>query len=86
MAGQLPKSSLVRDPQCSTRALTSSDGPIALAPSATVFHYAQCLFEGLKAYRNEQGRITLFRPELNMARMNRSAERIALPVRAHCSC
>ncbi|KAI0036647.1 branched-chain amino acid aminotransferase II [Vararia minispora EC-137] len=54
-------------------------GPLQLAPSAMVFHYAQCLFEGLKAYRNKAGKITLFRPELNMARMNRSAERIALP-------
>jgi branched-chain amino acid aminotransferase len=57
-----------------------ADGPISLNPSATVFHYAQCLFEGLKAYRNKQGKISLFRPEQNMARMNRSADRIALPV------
>ncbi|KAI0321116.1 branched-chain amino acid aminotransferase II [Amylostereum chailletii] len=54
-------------------------GPISLDPSATVFHYAQCLFEGLKAYRNAEGKVTLFRPELNMARMNRSAKRLALP-------
>jgi branched-chain amino acid aminotransferase len=47
-----------------------------------VFHYAQCLFEGLKAYRNKNGKITLFRPELNMARMNMSAQRLALPVSA----
>ena len=53
-------------------------------PSATVFHYGQCLFEGLKAYRDVKGRVTLFRPDLNMQRMNRSAERIALPVRPEC--
>ena len=47
----------------------------------TVFHYAQCLFEGLKAYRDASGRVTMFRPDMNMKRMNRSAQRIALPVR-----
>ncbi|KAI0048411.1 branched-chain amino acid aminotransferase II [Auriscalpium vulgare] len=54
-------------------------GPLTLDPSSTVFHYAQCLFEGLKAYRDVHGRVTLFRPDMNMARMNRSAHRIALP-------
>jgi len=54
-------------------------GPLSLDPSSTVFHYAQCLFEGLKAYRNRSGKITLFRPDLNMARMNLSAQRLALP-------
>jgi hypothetical protein len=61
--------------------LWHQDGPLSLEPSATVFHYAQCLFEGLKAYRNKNGKITLFRPDLNMTRMNRSAHRLALPVR-----
>ncbi|KAI0307601.1 branched-chain amino acid aminotransferase II [Multifurca ochricompacta] len=54
-------------------------GPLSLDPSSTVFHYAQCLFEGLKAYRCKDGKITLFRPDLNMTRMNRSAQRLALP-------
>lgn len=54
-------------------------GPLSLMPSSTVLHYAQCLFEGLKAYRDKDGRVLLFRPDLNMARMNRSAERLALP-------
>jgi branched-chain amino acid aminotransferase len=54
-------------------------GPISLEPSATVLHYAQAVFEGMKAYRNERGVITLFRPEMNMKRMNTSANRIALP-------
>ncbi|KAI5452690.1 branched-chain-amino-acid transaminase bat2 [Naganishia albida] len=54
-------------------------GPLSLDPSSTVFHYAFCLFEGMKAYRCEDGTIRLFRPDMNMARMNRSAARIALP-------
>ncbi|KAI8148502.1 aminotransferase [Fennellomyces sp. T-0311] len=52
---------------------------IRLDPSATVFHYASECFEGMKAYKDRQGKIRLFRPEMNMARMNRSASRIALP-------
>lgn len=56
------------------------DGPLSLEPSATVFHYAQELFEGLKAYRHPGGRVTLFRPDMNMKRMNTSAKRVALPV------
>ncbi|KAI0803096.1 branched-chain amino acid aminotransferase II [Irpex lacteus] len=53
--------------------------PLSLDPSATVFHYAQGLFEGLKAYRDANGKITLFRPDMNMKRMNTSAARLALP-------
>lgn len=44
-----------------------------------MFHYAFCLFEGTKAYRSEDDTVRLFRPDMNMARMNRSAARIALP-------
>ncbi|KAJ7275288.1 branched-chain amino acid aminotransferase II [Mycena haematopus] len=54
-------------------------GPLQLEPSATVLHYAQTLFEGMKAYRDEQGKVTLFRPDMNMKRMNNSARRVALP-------
>ncbi|OSX67729.1 hypothetical protein POSPLADRAFT_1064245 [Postia placenta MAD-698-R-SB12] len=54
-------------------------GPLSIEPSASVFHYAPCLFEGLKAYRDEKGRVTLFRPDMNMKRMNSSAARVALP-------
>ncbi|KAK7694456.1 hypothetical protein QCA50_001642 [Cerrena zonata] len=54
-------------------------GPLSLQPSATVFHYAQELFEGLKAYRQPGGKVTLFRPDMNMKRMNTSAARVALP-------
>ncbi|RPD81811.1 branched-chain amino acid aminotransferase II [Lentinus tigrinus ALCF2SS1-7] len=52
---------------------------LSLPPSATVFHYAHCLFEGLKAYRDTNGKVTLFRPDMNMKRMNRTAERVAMP-------
>lgn len=61
----------------------SLDGPLALEPSATVFHYAQTLFEGMKAYRDTNGKVTLFRPDMNMKRMNLSAARVALPVGCH---
>ncbi len=54
-------------------------GPITLMPSAAVLHYAQEIFEGLKAYRHEDGSVWSFRPEANAARMRRSATRLALP-------
>ncbi len=53
--------------------------PIALDPAAAVLHYAQEIFEGLKAYRQQDGGIALFRPEANAARFNASAERLAMP-------
>jgi branched-chain amino acid aminotransferase len=55
---------------------------INLSPGATVLHYAQALFEGMKAYRHEDGTVTMFRPDMNMKRMNISAQRLALPVRS----
>ena len=54
-------------------------GPIALDPAAAVLHYAQEVFEGLKAYRHADDSIWTFRPEQNAARMQRSARRLALP-------
>ncbi|HMM82875.1 MAG TPA: branched-chain amino acid aminotransferase [Terrimesophilobacter sp.] len=54
-------------------------GPITLDPAAAVLHYGQEIFEGLKAYRHEDGSIWSFRPEANAARMQRSARRLALP-------
>jgi branched-chain amino acid aminotransferase len=54
-------------------------GPITLDPAAAVLHYAQEVFEGLKAYRHADGSIQSFRPEANAARMQRSAVRLALP-------
>ena len=50
--------------------------PFELDPAAMVLHYAQEIFEGLKAYRTADGSIQLFRPEKNMARMNVSCERL----------
>ncbi|MBR5774517.1 MAG: branched-chain amino acid aminotransferase [Clostridia bacterium] len=54
-------------------------GPIALDPAAMCLHYGQEVFEGLKAYRADDGRILLFRPEKNMARLNVSNERLCIP-------
>jgi branched-chain amino acid aminotransferase len=54
-------------------------GPIPLDPAAAVLHYAQEIFEGLKAYRRDDGSVWAFRPEANAARMLRSARRLALP-------
>ncbi|KDN46030.1 hypothetical protein RSAG8_04537, partial [Rhizoctonia solani AG-8 WAC10335] len=54
-------------------------GPLSLDPSCTVLHYAQTVFEGMKAYRDENNKVTMFRPDMNMKRMNRSAARISLP-------
>jgi branched-chain amino acid aminotransferase len=54
-------------------------GPIALDPAAAVLHYAQEVFEGLKAYRHADGSIYTFRADQNAARMQRSAKRLALP-------
>lgn len=53
--------------------------PISLDPSAAVFHYSQEIFEGLKAYRNSNGGVNLFRPEENIKRFNRSAKRMVMP-------
>ena len=54
-------------------------GPIQLDPSAMVFHYAQEIFEGLKAYKSKEGHVRLFRPYKNFERMNLSADRLAIP-------
>jgi len=53
--------------------------PIALDPSAMVFHYAQELFEGLKAYRRADGGVQLFRPQKNIERMNNTCDRLCVP-------
>ena len=54
-------------------------GPLSLEPSTMVFHYAQEIFEGLKAYRTAEGKIQLFRPLENIRRMARSAEKLCIP-------
>jgi branched-chain amino acid aminotransferase len=53
-------------------------GPFSLDPACLVFHYAQEIFEGLKAYRWADGSIALFRPEMNARRFNRSADRMCM--------
>ncbi len=53
--------------------------PLQLDPATAVLHYAQEIFEGLKAYRHDDGSIWTFRPEMNAERMVRSAKRLALP-------
>jgi branched-chain amino acid aminotransferase len=53
--------------------------PLSLDPATAVLHYAQEIFEGLKAYRHKDGSIWTFRPEENAARMVRSSNRLALP-------
>ncbi|MBO5352216.1 MAG: branched-chain amino acid aminotransferase [Lachnospiraceae bacterium] len=53
--------------------------PISLAPSAMVFHYGQEMFEGLKAYKAEDGRTLLFRPDMNAKRTNNTNKRLCIP-------
>lgn len=52
---------------------------LSLDPATCVFHYAFECFEGMKAYKDKDGKVRLFRPDMNMARLNKSASRIALP-------
>ena len=54
-------------------------GPLALEPATVGLHYAQAIFEGLKAYRSPGDTILLFRPDRNIARFNRSAARLCVP-------
>ncbi len=54
-------------------------GPLSLDPASAVFHYAQEMFEGLKAYKTADGSIQLFRPDKNIERMNRTNERMCIP-------
>ncbi len=53
--------------------------PISLEPSAKIFHYGQSIFEGMKAYKDEDNAIWLFRPLDNLKRLNISAKRMAIP-------
>jgi branched-chain amino acid aminotransferase len=54
-------------------------GPLTLSPGAKVFHYGQAVFEGMKAYKDEQGKVWMFRPQENIRRMNNSSRRLAIP-------
>jgi branched-chain amino acid aminotransferase len=53
--------------------------PFLLDPSSKVFHYGQAIFEGMKAYKDNQDDVWLFRPDQNFARFNKSAKRMAMP-------
>jgi len=54
-------------------------GPLTLDPATAVLHYAQAIFEGLKAFRGRDGRIRLFRPQKHVERLNASARRMCIP-------
>jgi len=52
---------------------------VDISPAALVFHYGQAIFEGLKAYKQENGDIVMFRPEKNLERLNNSARKMCIP-------
>ena len=58
----------------------TDDGNVVLSECAGVIQYAQTVFEGLKAYETEDGRIVTFRPDLNAERIEQSAKRLEIPV------
>ena len=58
----------------------TEDATVTLSECAGVLQYAQTIFEGMKAYTTEDGRIVTFRPDLNAARMKDSCERLQMPV------
>jgi branched-chain amino acid aminotransferase len=60
-------------------ARVTARGPLSLDPATAVLHYAQEIFEGMKAYRLENGEMALFRPDANAARFAASARRMAMP-------
>jgi len=54
-------------------------GNLSISPANPAIHYGQSIFEGLKAYKHEDGKISVFRPKANYDRMNVSAERMVMP-------
>jgi branched-chain amino acid aminotransferase len=54
-------------------------GPISMDPAAAVLHYAQAIFDGLKAFRGQDGKVRLFRPQKHLERINISAKRLCIP-------
>lgn len=54
-------------------------GPLLMSPSTSALHYGQSIFEGMKAYKNDKGEVSLFRPLDNQKRINISAERMCMP-------
>jgi len=60
-------------------AMIKDNEPFVLSPATLVFHYGQEIFEGMKAYKWDDGRIFMFRPDMNIKRLNRSADRLCMP-------
>jgi branched-chain amino acid aminotransferase len=54
-------------------------GEIGLSPAISSLHYGQAFFEGMKAYRQQDGQVSVFRPDKNAARFNKSAQRLCMP-------
>lgn len=54
-------------------------GPFQLDPASKIFHYGQSIFEGVKAFKDENGNVSIFRPDQNFERFNRSAKRMCMP-------
>jgi len=54
-------------------------GEIGLSPAISALHYGQAFFEGIKAYKHADGQVTIFRPDKNAIRFNKSAERLCMP-------
>src|SRR5476651_2753706 len=54
-------------------------GEIGLSPAISALHYGQSFFEGLKAYKHADGQVSVFRPDKNAIRFNKSAERLCMP-------
>ena len=54
-------------------------GPMSMSPASMVLHYGQAIFEGMKAYRQQNGSVSLFRPGTNISRFNLSAKRMCMP-------
>ena len=54
-------------------------GPMMMSPAAKVFHYGQAVFEGMKAYKDDNDDVFLFRPNQNIERINKSSKRMAIP-------
>lgn len=54
-------------------------GPLSISPAASALHYGQAIFEGIKGFKFEDGQISIFRPEENWKRFNRSAQRLQMP-------
>ncbi|HTD41905.1 MAG TPA: aminotransferase class IV, partial [Mucilaginibacter sp.] len=54
-------------------------GEIGLSPAISALHYGQAFFEGMKAYKHADGKVSIFRPDKNAERFNKSAERLCMP-------